>query len=150
MKLLEKCYQCYDKKSYNPHYCANEVYAENRNKAICQHIKSGFDDATYISTKCYRFPKYDKVLVDSKIMYRYEVNSYFEHKKWREKIDELLLEKPNEKCYIFSWQWNLYWRQNASGYTVNQQEAGVYTVKEAHNLVYHCGIEKGIEIRLIK
>lgn len=45
---------------------------------------------------------------------------------------------------IWSGQWQQWWRPEASGYTSDFTEAGVYTFEDAWSRSSHCGPEKRI------
>lgn len=55
----------------------------------------------------------------------------------------------DKKCRIYSKQWEAYWKANASGYTTDINEAGIYTLASALDNSSHCGPEKKIEYRFI-
>lgn len=46
---------------------------------------------------------------------------------------------------IYSREHNAYWRQNACGYTIQRDEAGIYTLDDAIARTRHCGPEKRIQ-----
>ena len=48
--------------------------------------------------------------------------------------------------YIYSGEHNAYWRPDASGYTTNLEEAGRYSLTEAHRKTNHCCPKKQIKI----
>lgn len=47
---------------------------------------------------------------------------------------------------IWSDQWRAWWRPDASGYTDDLFQAGIYSAKDALRKVNHCGPEKRILI----
>jgi len=49
-----------------------------------------------------------------------------------------------DKVFIWSDQWQYYWRDDAKGYTEFRYEAGVFPIEEAWQLVEHLGNEKKI------
>lgn len=147
MEIIKKCYLCWDKNGDSNY--VNEVLAASVNQAKSIHAKSSFDDATYASTTAVRFLPDDIVLFEGKEMRRCKVQSALEYKAWRANLDRLKTEKPNEKCLIYSGQWDAWWRSENAGYTYKRDEAGIYTVLDAYSSVYHCGIEKRIELQVI-
>ena len=57
----------------------------------------------------------------------------------------------NKLVYIWSNQWNLYWRANGRGYTSRVTDGpGVYDFSDAWRRTAHCGPEKGIEFEEVK
>ena len=70
--------------------------------------------------------------------------------KEREGILTDLKEKyPDKLCRIWSGQWSSWWLPNYQGYTDRLEHAGIYTVSEAYEAIYHCGIEKKVKLQLI-
>jgi hypothetical protein len=51
-----------------------------------------------------------------------------------------------QSFYIYSGEHNAYWRPESRGYTTKLEEAGRYTLSEAHRKTNHCGPEKHIKI----
>lgn len=50
-----------------------------------------------------------------------------------------------DKVRIYSKQWQMFWRENRSGYTNHPENAGIYDIEDAYKATSHCGEEKGIE-----
>lgn len=50
----------------------------------------------------------------------------------------------DRKVLIRSQEWAAWWRPNRGGYTMNRNEAGVYTLADALDASAHCGPEKHI------
>lgn len=55
-----------------------------------------------------------------------------------------LKEREDILVYIYSGQWRAFWRANASGYTGDLSQSGVYTLADAWRRTSHCGPEKQI------
>jgi len=55
-----------------------------------------------------------------------------------------LSEREDINVYIYSGQWQSFWRPNGGGYTNDLNQAGVYTLADAWNRTSHCGPEKDI------
>jgi hypothetical protein len=60
---------------------------------------------------------------------------------------ELVRSVAADAVAIWSGEWEMWWRDDAAGYTRFTGSAGVYTRDEAHALTRHCGPEKKIEIK---
>lgn len=59
-------------------------------------------------------------------------------------------DQMDDPVLIFSGEWHLYWRPNASGYTGEVLSAGIYERKEAEGRLAMAGPEKQLEIRELK
>lgn len=55
----------------------------------------------------------------------------------------------SSKALIWSGQWNMYWRDNGSGYCASAADAGVYDLADALKRVAGCGPEKHITVQPI-
>ena len=147
MELLSKCYKCRDKNSNDNYW--HTVYAKNRNKAKAIHVKSMYDDATYITTLCICDKDYDVLLYENKREFRYNILNIIAYKQWRIELNDLKEKYPDKLCRIWSGQWSSWWLSNYQGYTNKLEHAGIYNVSEAYEAIYHCGIEKKIKLQLI-
>lgn len=72
-----------------------------------------------------------------------------ELKKNPELIKKLSDPDENKLCLIWSGEWESWWTPNASGYTKEQCEAGIYRFRDAWNISHHAGPEKQIEYHLL-
>lgn len=50
---------------------------------------------------------------------------------------------------IWSGEHRAWWRANRSGYTTDEQAAGIYSFEEAYAATRHCGPEKQIELQIV-
>ena len=66
------------------------------------------------------------------------------------RIEEYLKKHGEKIVRIWSRQWGAYWRSNRAGYTMQRDEAGVYTLSDAFDATSHCGPEKQIYYDFIR
>jgi len=63
---------------------------------------------------------------------------------------ERYMKKYGDKMvYIYTGQWRALWRPNSNGYTDDKSQAGIYSLREAHEASGHCGPEKKIFYKII-
>lgn len=61
----------------------------------------------------------------------------------------LLRPACDTKVLVYSHEHHAWWRAGGSGYTIQRDEAGVYTFAEAWTIAYHCDPSKGIEFEIL-
>lgn len=107
-------------------------------------------DAKYIDIRARRLNSEDAYLYEGQPRCMSLIRQSEARKEWRSRMERMVSENPNARVYIHSGQWDAYWGANASGYTNNPANVGVYSIEEAWKLVSHCGIEKKIEFQIVK
>lgn len=142
--IVKKCYRVYHK-AY-PEY-ADEIYADSAGKAKSKFLT--YETFDYLDIVCKRNKQEDIVLRNGKEGKLSELIYEEELSLWRKGIDGMLAAQPNANVRIFSGQWGQYWLSNGQGYTNQRDEAGIYSIQDAYNRIYHCGLEKKIELHLI-
>lgn len=139
--ILQKCYTVWD---INHPYYSQEIYAESAGKAKVKYL----GDATFLELKCKRNKEEDIVQIGDETGKLSDLQYSLEWKKWRQDLELFGQQNMGKECYIWSGQWQSYWRANAGGYTNQRDEAGVYEVSDAVSRVLHCGLEKKIQLLL--
>lgn len=148
--LKQKAYKVYSKEDEENEYYNNyDVrYFNNINK-----LKKEFAQEmciNYIDVRVKRFPEMDKVFFEGEYKTQEKIDSIVNTRKYKKELENFLKEHGGKKCYIYSSEWNLYWRSNSSGYTSKIKEVGVYKVEEAVDIALACGISKQLSLELIK
>ncbi len=147
MQLLKKAYKCRCKFSETWFY--QIIYAESRGQAKSKHVSSYYDDATFLTTVATRQKNEDLYFFDGKEMTLSDINYKIQWINWRHLNEKKVSDNPNAKVYIWSGQWNAYWRDNGSGYTTNEN-IGVYDIQDAWSKICSCGLEKQLYLQIIK
>lgn len=69
--------------------------------------------------------------------------------KWRRETAELVYTNPDAKVYIYSGEYDAWWRDGGAGYTDKKELAGIYEINDAWNRVHHVDHKKRIKLQLI-
>jgi len=148
MTITKKCYKVFDIK-YPQH--SQEIYAESAGKAKSVFLSTDPERycLSFTTIRSNRIKSEDIVQVGDKTGKRIDFAYSIAWGKWRSDIEDFGQENAGKRCYIYSGQWQSYWRSNAGGYTTHKHEAGVYEALDAVSRIWHCGLEKKIQLILI-
>lgn len=158
-KPIKKAYLCTTKEhgwyEENPYEDYKEIIcAENAEQAKRKYFKGEASyiepDLKYIDVRVRRAKEYDKYEFEGREKNLYQIREILANRKWKEDMENLVKNNPGQKVYIYSGEWNSYWRANACGYTNSPNEVGVYEIEEAWNCVSHVDISKKISFEFVK
>jgi hypothetical protein len=149
MQIVSKAFLCFGKNNEND-YCAKVViYAETAGKAKAQYnYESGYD-VPFTEIVAKRSIADDILKVGDTTEKRYLLEESQKDDEFRANIKNLAAQNKGKKCYIYSGEWQAYWRSNAGGYTSNKNEAGLYDIEDAVSRVSHCSHKKQIQLHII-
>lgn len=146
MKIIQKCYKVWDIKY--PEY-SQEIYAESAGKAKAKFLREDSGESIFLTLECRRNKSADVVKIGEDTGKLEDLIYRSEWRKWRADIENFGNENKGKECYIYSGQWQSYWRSNGVGYTTQKEYAGTYEVSDAILRVLHCGLEKKIQLQLV-
>lgn len=109
-----------------------------------------FDDLKFIDVRAKRQPMYDLYLFEGKPMNMQEIYNTLEYRDWRSQMEKMVADNKGRKVYIWSGQWNAYWRENGAGYTTKINDVGIYDIEDAWSRVSHVSLDKRISFELVK
>lgn len=157
-KLIEKAYWVgsrWDIKNLGHPECGAElIHIEKGQKAskakqLAKMVKYNDDIESYLDIYAIREKSNDLYEYNGKTATMYSINDDILTNQYRENIKKIAEEYKGKNCYIYSNQWNSYWRTNSAGYTTDIRQVGIYTVEEAVQIALGCDFTKGIEIQII-
>lgn len=140
-----KAYEVYEKDHLDT-YCCDIRWGENVNK-----IKYVYAQETYLpyeDIRAKRLPEEDKYLFEGKYQTQDAVDWVIKDRDYREDLRNTLKASKDRECYIYSDEWNMWWRTDSNGYTNDKSKAGSYKVEKAVNIALRCGIRKGLRLVL--
>lgn len=70
--------------------------------------------------------------------------------KNRKTLQKWRAERGDLKVRIWSGEWGAWWKAAAQGYTIDIENAGIYSFEEACKYSAHCGPEKKIRYCLVE
>lgn len=147
MRIIKKAFTCFEGLpifNINP----STIYADSAGEAKSQYHKSNY--VPFLDVYCRRNREEDIVAFEGTQDKRMTILNRIKWHEWRNALDKLVQENAGAKCVIWSGQWRSYWRENAGGYTLNVEDAGIYDIEDAHAAVCHNGLEKEISLFIIE
>lgn len=109
-----------------------------------------FDNLSFIDIRARRKPESDLFLFEGEAKSMNQIYNITEYRDWYSNMEKMVAENKGKKVYIWSGQWNSYWRENGAGYTTKVNDVGIYDIEDAWNRVSHVGLEKRISFEFIK
>lgn len=160
LPLVNKAYFVGHKDEYYNHYSPETsnttIWVElNENVSIVKrkflHDKRfEFDDLKFTDIRAKRKPSSDLYLFEGKNKCMQEIYNILEYRDWRSQMEKMVADNKGRKVYIWSGQWNAYWRENGAGYTTKINDVGIYDIEDAWSRVSHVSLDKRISFELVK
>ncbi len=107
------------------------------------------DDESYLDVRVQRCRQSDIILFEGDFITKESAFSRLLERDRKEKTKEFVEKNKGKQVYIYSGQWGAYWRTNNRGYTDQRDEAGIYDIEKAWDLISCNGPEKLTELRLV-
>lgn len=147
LEILQKCYKVGYVPQWGPFIHSETVYADTAGKAKMKF--DNFNDLPFTEIKAIREKSEDWVLFEGERVRRDFLEDRIRLQQWRKEMEAFVAHNQGRAVYIFSAEWEAYWREGAKGYTQTRKDAGKYEINDAWSQVSHCGIEKRIVFFLV-
>lgn len=116
-------------------------------KEYCKQYYYNLDTGEgYINVRAKRNKDCDKYLFENEAITRYTLYEKLAYREYQENTKKLVFENKGKECHIYSSQHHAYWGYNKSGYVDGQENAGVYSIEEAGQILLSVGLEKKLKI----
>lgn len=160
LPLVSKAYfvghknEYYDR--YSPETSNTTIWIElNENVSVAKRKfmrekRYEFDNLTFIDVRAKRQPSSDLYLFEGENKTMTSIYETIAYREWRANMEKMVADNKGRKVYIWSGQWNAYWRENGAGYTTKINDVGIYDIEDAWSRVSHVSLDKRISFELVK